>query len=281
MRVIREGIGFVAPEQSLFSLYQSGAELLAQAGATGEAIDLLREGIERIPAEHSLFSLYQSAAEMLAHLGEAGEAVDLLRMGIGCIKPQHSLFVLYQEASGILARQGDYPGALDLLKDGLRRIPPGKWGRERIGEGALYLCLGLRSASRIEELVSGQGLLAGDEHSRLLGQVFIQEIAGQWRDAAERAGAARERLPRYLHFALHEAFAWLCAGEPGRAAEAMDRFPGGLRLGARESKSWLAAFIAFVQGDSTAARESLAAYLDQPLEATAAPERETLLRLWD
>ncbi len=317
-RTIREGIGYVAPEQNRFALYQSGAELLAQAGEADEAIDLLRDGIELIPADKGLFSLYQSAAEMLTQAGDTGEAIELLRdgieripadqslsalyqsaaemlaqtgqtdeaikllhRGIDCIEPQHSLSTLYQAASEILARQGDYPGALDLLKDGLQRIPPGKWSRERVGESALYLSLVLRNASRIEELVSAQGLLAGEEHQCLLGHMFIQEIAGLWRDAAERAGAARERVPRYLHLALHEAFAWLCAGEPGRAAEAMDRFPGDLRQDTRTSGTWLTAFIALAQGDDTVARESLAAYLDQPLEATTGPDRETLLRLWD
>jgi len=66
LQIAREGIDVVPIDQSLYALYQSCGELLAQAGRLEEAISLLKEGIDRIPANQSLYALYQSYIEFLA-----------------------------------------------------------------------------------------------------------------------------------------------------------------------------------------------------------------------
>jgi glycosyltransferase involved in cell wall biosynthesis/tetratricopeptide (TPR) repeat protein len=124
IRAAREGIKVVAPTQSLSSLYQSAAGILAANGKPDEAVSLLREGIKIVPPTHSLSELCQSAAEILAANGRPDEAVTVLREGIKTVAPTQSLFSLYQSAAEILAANGKSDEAITLLRGGIRAVPP-------------------------------------------------------------------------------------------------------------------------------------------------------------
>jgi glycosyltransferase involved in cell wall biosynthesis len=78
----------VGPQFSVFSLYQSCAELLGRAGRSDEAIELLKDGIGKVGPQFSVFSLYQSCAELLGRAGRSDEAIELLKDGIGKVGPQ-------------------------------------------------------------------------------------------------------------------------------------------------------------------------------------------------
>jgi tetratricopeptide (TPR) repeat protein len=279
-RAITEGLTKVDVNRGGDAIYTVAAELLGRAGKVDEAVALLREGIERVPAEKSLFSLYQSAGELLGRAGKVDEAVALLREGIERVPAEKNLFSLYQSAGELLNRTGKVDEAVALLREGIRRIPRG-FSRERVVEPVLYLCLVYGDAITLREIIEGAGLDAIDDHQRALGGIMLQQLAGEWREAAEMAKAERQRLPTYLHLLLQETFSWLCAGDATAAQESLDRYPNELRLDSRNSCSWISALVALECGDLVRANKALCAYLDVPCEMQAPPDKATLLRLWD
>lgn len=278
-RTIRLGLDSVALDAGREQLYVSGAELLDRVGERPEAIELLREGIGHIPPDKSLVSLYQSAAELLAADGQAREAVKLLREGIGRIPAEKNLFALYQSAGMILSHAGRYIDAIAIMQEGMAQIPSGKWNRKRVAEPALYYCLALGDKTRLDGLISASGAEALDDPTRVLADALRLQMDGRWREAAEQAAAGRLRFTCYLHLAMQECFAWLCADEADRALAALDGFPGGLRPEARSSICWLNAFASLLTGNEGRARTALAAYLDQDASAAPEPTRALLLQL--
>ena len=150
--VANRAIANVDADKNLFSLYQSAAGILSEAGRTDEAVTLLRQGIDAIPADKSLFSLYQSAAEILSEAGRTDEAVTLLRQGIDAIPADKSLFSLYQSAAEILSEAGRTDEAVTLLRQGIDAIPADK------SLHSLYQALGTayRRAGRDAEAIDSQ-----------------------------------------------------------------------------------------------------------------------------
>jgi tetratricopeptide (TPR) repeat protein len=210
VRAAREGIKVVPPTQSLCSLYQVAAEILARDGKPSESVELLREGIKVVPPSQNLFSLYQAAAEILARDGKLSEAVELLRDGIKIVPATQSLFSLYQTAAEILARDGKANEAVELMREGMTKVPADQ-NRYKLAETAILIAYRENTLSRIRPEHY-------DPRQRDLLTV-VAALAGSDAAGAAKVGvASTAHNPQYLALFVQTAFAYLCAGEPDRAA---------------------------------------------------------------
>ncbi len=277
--LLREGIGRSTPEQHVSALYQSCAELLAREGRIPEAVDLLQEGIGRIRQEGNLCSLYQAYAELLAQDGRTSEAVDLLREGIGRIPPEHGVFALYQALSAILGHVGRGREAARAALEGLRALPANRSGdRYRLADVASQIALRLRDEETLRAIK--ESFDAGSLRAEIT-RVFELQLQEDWHGAATYARTLRGVAPTNLTLLVHEAFCWLAAGLPAQAAEALHRFPGGVRIEAWAANTWMLAMAEASRGELGLAREAVEAYLGRGLEPGEEVSREMLLRLWD
>ncbi|HUB15225.1 MAG TPA: AAA family ATPase [Acetobacteraceae bacterium] len=308
IKAAREGFGVVPPAQNLFALYQAAGEILAKDGKAGEAVNLLRQGVKVVPTQN-LFALYQSAAEILAEDGKAGEAVDLLRQGIRAVPPTQNLFALYQSAAEILAKDGKTGEAVDLLRQGIKVVPPTQSLSVLYQTGGIILNRTGQAEEALEWLQAGRQVLSDSQNGYRLAEQAIYvayfqgmldridlERIGPWqadlhaviselaRDRPFRAAAlgeaAIQRYPRYFALYSATAFAWLCATQPDRAQQTLERFPGGLRIEPGSPTGWLRALVAIETGQVDAARDHLEAYLGRSLQASESADRALLLALW-
>jgi tetratricopeptide (TPR) repeat protein len=131
-------------------------DLLAQAGKTDEAVALLQDGIRVIPADKNLFSLYQRGADLLAQAGKTDEAVALLQDGIRVIPADKGLSSLYQILGEVFCRAGKLEDAITAQQEGLRRIPE-QFGRYKLAEAALYLCIARNVEQTFAEILAKTG----------------------------------------------------------------------------------------------------------------------------
>jgi tetratricopeptide (TPR) repeat protein len=279
MSVIETALKRVAVTDSLSSIYQLGAEILAGADRTDDAVALLKDGIEVIPPDKGLFSLYLICAELLARAGRTDDAVALLKDGIEVIPPEKSLFSLYQALGVVYCRMGRPGEAIAAQREGLRRIPA-QFGGKKLAEGLLYLCAATGDLQAPAEVASWEGGESFSDQETALGTALQRQFQGDWRGAAQAASTARSKFPRNFSLACLEAFSWLAAGDPNAADRALMSFPN-LIWGIGDQHGWLAAFIRLRQGSRPEASTALALYLGRPVDEGLELNESFLLKLWD
>lgn len=313
--LLEKGIKGIPADKSLASVYYLCAELLAQTNKPEKAIALLRRGISQIPTDKSLTSIYILCGQLLQQVGQPIKAASLLKEGINRIPADKGLSALYVQCSAVLFEIGKQGQAISVLKDGIRRnIALDKGGlslytnyaklllmsdqveeaiqilldgvteidtENQVTSSSLYEFVILVYASLQDEkgitrfLQTTQGL---PSQSASLGQALVYQIRGDWEGSATYSRNIRRSGNRYSLLATIEAFAWLSAGYPEKALEA-------IFLNLREEKyfeQWLNAFVQLRLGNLEEAKHSLQAYAIQSdlLEDLEADET-TLLNLWD
>jgi glycosyltransferase involved in cell wall biosynthesis len=234
-----------------------------------------------VPPDKAVVTLYQAAAETLERQGRDEQAVELLQEGIKKVPPDKAVVALYQAAAGALRRRGKVDEVLALLREGLVSIPERRFGRYRLAESYLYVCLAARRGDRIDDLIASQGRAAIGPAQKALAESLKRQLAGDWVAAAEAAHAGRKKAPTYLQLAIQEAFAWLCAREAEKARHALKEFPREIRSEVASPAAWLKTWIAIERSDTESARRHHATYLDRTVEDTAPPDRTALLALWN
>ena len=242
MQAIRYALLTMANPNVASPLYQLGAEMLAGADKTDEAVALLKEGIKVIPVDKSLVSLYQILGEVFCRAGKPSEAI----------------------AAQI---------------EGMERIPE-QFNRRKMAEGALLLCIGAGDSVQLAKMLSATGAAALSRHQRALGKVLECQDHGGWAAAAELAKTARVEFPRYIALAAREAFSRLADGDAQGAHCALSEFPD-LVFGIGEPHGWLAAFIDLRRGARSEASVALAAYLSRLVHEIRELNETFLLRIWD
>lgn len=170
--------------------------------------------------------------------------------------------------------------ALDWLRLGLDASPVG-YSRHRLALSFVYILNMQRDGTQLDALLRGTGPIMLDPSQRALAEVLRELVRGAWEVAAQSAASRRTAFPMFIDLAAQEGFAWLCAGRPVEAAEALARFRGKIQLDERSPNAWLNALIFSKQGDSEKADEFLAAYLGRPLAEGEHADLDYLLRVWD
>jgi tetratricopeptide (TPR) repeat protein len=132
IKEVLEGIAALGDSALSTALFQLGAELLAAANRSDEAVALLKQGIQAVPPGKALVALYQYCADLMIKTGKTGEAAALLADGIQVIPPDRNLFVLYQLRAQLLSQAGMIDDAVALLRNAIQTIPPG------LSPGSLY-----------------------------------------------------------------------------------------------------------------------------------------------
>jgi tetratricopeptide (TPR) repeat protein len=260
-------------------VYQAAGRVLDDAGETERALALLRKGIAKIPTSQPL---YQAAGEILDRSGNPDDAVALLREGIGKVPANKNLFSLYQALGRILERCGDSTGALATLREGLARLPSGRTGnRYRVAGSLLYLAYAASDRDRLTEASSWRGNEALDQAQQALAAVLSAELSGDWVKAAELAARSGAEHPRYLDLATREGFSRLCAGEPGEAVAALERFPQLRDTEAGNPLTWLRSLAALSAQDLDDAQGYLGLFLGSSVTGDLNDLRQRLLRAWD
>ena|SRR5271157_1589431 len=278
--LLRDGIMLIPPDKSRVSLYQACADLLAKEGKIDEAVALLKDGIKVIPPVQNLFSLYQACADLLAKEGKIDEAVALLKDGIKVIPPDKNLFSLYQALSGVLCRAGKSADAIAASLEGSRRIPASYNGYKLV-ESAMYLSAGTGDATKLAEIVSATGRdgLGPQQAQVALGRVLQLQLQDEWGRAADVASTSRSEFPRYFALAAAEALSRLAVGDADTAWQTLAGF-GTLIVGPGEPHAWLAAFIHLRRGARSDASAALGEYLGRAVNENELNEA-FLLHLWD
>jgi tetratricopeptide (TPR) repeat protein len=277
--LLKEGIKVIPPDKSLVSLYPIGADLLAKAGKTDEAVALLKEGIKVIPPDKSLVSLYQIGADLLAKAGKTDEAMALLKEGIKVIPPDKNLFSLYQMLGEFHCRAGHVDEAIAAQREGFQRISS-QFNGYKLVEGALYLCAASDAAQTLAEILSDTGASAIDPQPAALGAVLQCQMRGDWKAAADAASTSRQQFPRHFGLASLEAFSRLAAGDADAAWKALTSFQD-LIFGVGEPHGWLTVLIHLRRGGRLEASAALATYLGRPVDESRELKESFLLRLWD
>ena len=283
MTLLRQGIDVIPADKSLFSLYQSAAEILSEAGRTDEAVTLLRQGIDVIPADKSLYSLYKPAAEILSGAGRTDEAVTLLRQGIDVIPADKNLFSLYQgSGDSLLSYAGRDAEAIQSQLEGFGRIGIGsKFNGYKLAEGALLLCAAVGDLKTLTEVCLPAPKAFTSDRSNWRWVAFCNgrcKVTGKARRSAPEV--ARQEFSRYILLFVHEALSHLGNDDPSAAWDTLSSFQGlvfstGLPLG------WLTAFIHLRRGNRSDAAAALRTYLDRPVDNDREVNESFLLRLWD
>jgi tetratricopeptide (TPR) repeat protein len=81
IELLQQGIQDIPSDKNLSLLYVKCGKLLAQDQQPDAAIALLREGTNRVPM-NTLFSLYQCGGKVFANANRIGEAIDFLKEGM-------------------------------------------------------------------------------------------------------------------------------------------------------------------------------------------------------
>ena len=278
MRAIRNALLTMADLNVACPLYQHGADILAGANKTDEAVALLKEGIKVIPTDKNLFSLYQSCAELLGRANKTDEAVALLKEGIKVI-PDKSLFSLYQILGEVFCRTGKPSEAIAAQIEGMERISD-QFGRQKVIEGALLLCVGSGKSVQLAKILAATGPTALSRHQLSLGKVLECQDRGDWSGAAQLAEFAHVEFPRYFALAAQEAFSRFADGDAQGAHRTLFELPD-LVFGIGNPCGWLAAFIYLRRGARSEASVALAVYLNRPVDEMRDLNETFLLRLWD
>lgn len=209
-------------------------------------------------------------AEAAARLGS--EAIEAVR-------PEKNRFTVYQVQAAAQIQMGWDAAAIKTLLEGadtdrgLRKT--------RLVELAIAYAAAMPDESHLHEIRARSSDAEDLGWQVTLIDVLLDERAGDWRGAAERAQIARRRFDTYLHLALHEAFCWLAADEPHEAQRALDRFPARLPCRHRESDTWVSALVALRTGDIARGHERAETYLGGPLPSDATAIERALIREWD
>jgi tetratricopeptide (TPR) repeat protein len=255
------------------------ANLKRQTEGADSAIEVIRRGI-RVLSESGLAApLYQLGAEILAGADKVDKAVALLKEGIKAIPPSKSLSSLYQALGEALCRAGKPKEAIALLREGLRRVPE-QFGRAKLAESALLLCVGADDSNQLAKILAASGNAPLSRHRILFGKVLLFQVSGQWAAAAELAKTARREFPWDMALAGQEAFSRLAIGNAEGALEALSSYPN-FSSESGGPVAWLASFIHLRRGAPDQAAKALAAYLGRPVDRSQELNERFLLRLWD
>ena len=205
--------------------------------------------------------------------------IELARQAVDHVDPAKNIFAVYQLWGAALNHDGRDVEAVDICLEGAER-EKGLRSR-RLIEEALYIAAAMPSTDQLSR-VGTWAAEKGDFQAQVaLADVLLHERSGAWKESAETARIMRRRYPTYLHPALHEAIGWLGAGAPDEAQQALDSFPGKIRLRAREGATWIASFVALRCGDLARAAEVASRYIDGDTPTTAKGVESMLLREWD
>lgn len=246
-------------------------ELLAEEGLIDEAVSVIVDPIPTSP-KHGRHEQYQAAAEILGRAGRTHDAIALLQKGVQDLAPTQNLHVLYQAAGTILV-QTDPPEAIRWLLEGAKRLV-GTATAYRVSEPATIIAY---AAGCLPQLDTSDF----DDQVKSLHAVLSALAAGQPQKAAQLGDAAINRRPTaYLTLHGYVAFAHLAAGEPGRAQDALNRFPHQIRHGTDNSITWLAAMIALALGELERATAFTETYLNRRLSPGETVDVAMLIRLW-
>lgn len=256
-------------------------QLEEQVNGIAEAINVARQGIAKVPRDQSLFSLYQICAELLAKAGRDEEAIALLKDGITKIPPDKSLFALYEIQAKVLSKSGKPDDAIAALREGMRAIPLGKWGRYFLVQDAISLCAAIRDESLLDSILTGTGTDAVEPQMLWLGRVVRLQMQQEWKQAAECARHGRKEFPIFFFLNSQESFSWLCANQPEAAESSFFDHPNPIKLKQNSPNIWLIAFIALRNGKVAEVANYLACYLGRSLTDAEEVSEAHLLRLWD
>lgn len=214
----------------------------------------------------------------LVHGPEAAIAIG--PEAIAAVDPDKNLFSVMQVYAAALSHAGRGEEAIEVLLGTAARISD--HGARWLIEEAIAFAAALAATSQLEAIRDWAKVRENEYGPALaLANVLLDERAGNWTRAAQRAQIARRHLPRYLHLALHEAFCWLATGEADKAQEALDRFPLRWRFETRTGLTWLAALVALRAKDVAGGRQLAEIYMDEPLSLDTATIERALIREWD
>jgi tetratricopeptide (TPR) repeat protein len=255
------------------------ATLKRQTEGSQAAAEVIRRGL-RVLSERSLAApLYQLGAEILARGNQADKAVALLKEGIKVVPPNKSLSSLYQALGEALCRAGKPGEAIALLREGLRRIPE-QFGRAKLAESALLLCVAMNDRNQLAKMIAMSGSASLSRHQIVFGKVLQHQVSGQWAVAAEFAKASRNEFAWDMALAGQEALSRLATGDPDGALNALFSYPN-FSFENGGPVAWLVAFIHLRRGDLDHADKALTAYLGRQVDWLRELNEWYLLQLWD
>lgn len=198
--------------------------------------------------------------------------------GIGKIPADKSLQSLYQFAAELLARDPERIGeAVALLKDGIGKIPV-QYNGYKLAESLILLAAKAERPDWLEEFIAQDRRSDPNSSSVCLVEVLLKALEGDWEGAARTAARGRGRHPGYFALCAQEAYAWLAAGQPAAARDALNRYPKTINYPAGVGSTWLACFIALRNDDTETAARLYAAYRG---EETTVPTPHDLLAAWN
>jgi glycosyltransferase involved in cell wall biosynthesis len=207
-------------------------------------------------------------------------AMAIARKALEAVEPSKGILQVYQNYAAILASRGRDDEALALCLEGAH-VTLGSGREGRLIEEASAFAAAMPTNAELVRVRDWAAAQEGLEVNVALADILLNERAGDWLGGAERARIARRRHPKYIHSALHEAFCWLGANEPEKAQFALDEFPIPWRFEARDSVTWLAAFVAMRYGDVARGRDLAATYLGVAVSFSQEAVEARLLREWD
>ena len=243
------------------------------------AVEIIRRGLRALSERSLAAPLYQFGAEILAGAGRIDKAVALLKDGIKAIPPNKSLSSLYQALGQALCRAGKPGEAIALLREGLRRVPE-RFGRAKLAESALLLCVGAGDSTQLAKIIAATGSAPLSRHQAAFGKVLQLQVSGKWAAAAELAKTSRVEFPWDMALAGQEAFSRLAIGNAEGALGALSSYPN-FNAEKGGPVAWLAAFIHLRRGAPDHANKALTAYLGRPVDQSRELNERFLLRLWD
>lgn len=256
------------------------ADLKRQTEGDDVAGEVIRRGLRSLSDLSSAAPLYQLGAEIFAKGGKIEKAVALLKEGIKVIPPRKNLFAIYQALSEYLCRDGKPREAVAFLREGMRKVPE-VFGRIKLSDGALLLCVGVGDSLQLAKIIEDSDLAEPLSRRQItFGRILQLQVSGRWAAAADLAKNARREFPWDMALAGQESFSLLAMGNAESALNALTSFPNFSSERSGPS-AWLAALIHLRRDAFHQAERALVAYLGRPVSRLEELNERFLLRLWD
>ena len=141
------------------------------------ALPVIDEALRNLGAEGDAATIYQRGAELMAKANRSEDAIKLLEKGIA-VPGMGNQHILYQCAIQVAASAGDFAKAEAIATKGLAGTPKGNFSRYKVAETALRVFAGYNNSEVLRRFQALAGPEQIDEQQRLLVDYYLTRITG-------------------------------------------------------------------------------------------------------